>query len=69
MYTCDVSTVKVQQYLTSLHDLAEISAIKASLVAWHHCLNAIVVHLLTYKLVYFDTRQLRHCMPELYDLR
>jgi hypothetical protein len=40
------------QYLTSLLMIQEISAIKASLVAWHHCLNAIVVHLLTYKLVY-----------------
>jgi hypothetical protein len=58
VYTCDDVHSEVPLYLTSLLDLAE-SAIKATLVAWHHCPNAIVVHLLTYKLV--DTRQTRHC--------
>jgi hypothetical protein len=67
VYTCDDVHSEGPRYSDiPPHDLAEISAIKASLVAWHHCLNAIVVHLLTYKLVYFDTRQQDtahlHCM-------
>jgi hypothetical protein len=37
VYTCDVHGEGPTVSDIPPHDLAEISAIKASLVAWHHC--------------------------------
>jgi hypothetical protein len=66
MHTHVMSTVRSITVSHPSHDLAEISAIKASLVA--HAAERSGFICLTYKLVDFDTRQLGHCVPELYDL-